>query len=70
MMYFDITNYSIHKGFSGPGFSDLCKDLCKQAIKNGFYRVKNGKVMRNGKKCQFFVYNHYFTYRSSGKIKD
>ena len=70
MIYLFITKYSVHEGFSGSGYSDLCRDLCKQVIKNDFYLVKNGKVMRNEKKCQFFVCNYYFTYRSSGEIKD
>ena len=52
MMYFYITKYSVHEGFSGSSFSDLCRDVCKQPIKNGFYLVKNGKVMRNGEKNQ------------------
>ena len=70
MIYFDIIKYSVLEGFSGSGLSDLCRDLCKKAIENGFYLVKNGKVMRNRKKCHFFVCNHYFTYRSSGEIQD
>ena len=70
MIYFDTTKYCVHEVFSGSGFSGSYRDLCKQTIKNNFYLVKNGKVMRNGKKCQFSVCNHCFTYRSSGEIKD
>ena len=44
MIYFDITKYSIHKGFSGSGFSDLCRDLFQQAIQYGFYLVKMVKL--------------------------
>ena len=40
MIYFDITKYSVHKGISVSSFNDLCRDLCKQAIKNGFYLPK------------------------------
>ena len=58
------------KVFSRSGFSDLCRNLCKKTIKNGFYLIKNGKIMRNGKKCQFFVCNHNFTNISFGEIKD
>ena len=29
MICFDITKYSVHKGISGSGFSDLCRELCK-----------------------------------------
>ena len=45
MIYFDNTKYSAHKGFSGSGFSGLCRDLSKQAIENCFHLVKTGKVM-------------------------
>ena len=43
-MYIYITKYYVCKGFSGSGFSDLCRDLYKQAIKNGLYLVKMVKL--------------------------
>ena len=68
IVYFNFEKYKVgNGGFDGDGYKDLCCDLGNEAIRNGFYLVKNGYKERKPYYCQEFTCNRYQVY--SGDLK-